>query len=47
MGGGGGGWPTAFKRQPQSLLVLDLIRTWFGLGVEGFETKGLGTGLDN
>ena len=31
----------------QSLLVLDLIGTWLGLGIMGFGTKGLGTGLDN
>ena len=31
----------------QSLLVLDLIGTWFGLDLEGFGTKGLGIGLDN
>ena len=46
-GGGGSGWPTAFYCQPQSPLVLDLIRTWFGLGLGGFGTNGLGTGLDN
>ena len=28
-------------------LVLDLIGTWLGLGLGGFGTKGLGTGLDN
>ena len=28
-------------------MVLDLIRTWLGLGLGGFGTKGLGTGLDN
>ena len=27
--------------------VLDLIGTWLGLGLAGFGTKGLGTGLDN
>ena len=37
-----GGWPGAFYCQPQSLLVLDLIGTWLGLGL-----GGLGTGLDN
>ena len=26
---------------------LDLIGTWLGLGLGGFGTKGLGTGLDN
>ena len=30
-----------------SFLVLDLIGTWLGLGLGGFGTKGLGTGLDN
>ena len=33
--------------QPQSLLVLDLIGTWLGLGQGGLGTKGLGTGFDN
>ena len=28
-------------------LILDLIRTWLGLGLGGLWTKGLGTGLDN
>ena len=28
-------------------MVLDLIGTWLGLGLGGFGTKGLGTGLDN
>ena len=27
--------------------VLELIGTWFGLGLVGFGTKGSGTGLDN
>ena len=27
--------------------VLELNGTWFGLGLEGFGTKGFGTGLDN
>ena len=27
-------------------MVLDLIGTWLGLGLGGFGTKGLGTGLD-
>ena len=34
----------------QSLLVLDLIGTWFGFGLGVFGTglgQGLGTGLDN
>ena len=30
-----------------SLFVLDLIGTRLGLGLGGFGTKGLGTGLDN
>ena len=38
MGGGG---------LQHYLLVLDLIGTWLGLGLWGFGTKGLGTGLDN
>ena len=42
-----GGWPEAFSCKPQSLLVLDLIGTWLGLGPGGLGTKGLGTGLDN
>ena len=42
-----GGWPTAFTCHPHSPLVLDLIGTWLGLGLGGFGTKGLGTGLDN
>ena len=28
-------------------MVLDLIGTWLRLGLGGFGTKGLGTGLDN
>ena len=28
-------------------MVLDFIGTWLGLGLGGFGTKGLGTGLDN
>ena len=28
-------------------MVLDLIGTWLGLGLGGFGTKVLGTGLDN
>ena len=28
-------------------MVLDLIGTWLELGLGGFGTKGLGTGLDN
>ena len=28
-------------------MVLDLIGTWLGLGIGGFGTKGLGSGLDN
>ena len=43
----GGGWPTAFKCQPQSLLVLDLIETWLELGLGGFGTRGWGLELDN
>ena len=33
-----------FSVKPQSLLILDLIGTWLGLGLGGFGTKGLGTG---
>ena len=43
----GGWWPIRFSCQPQSLLVLDFIGTWLGLGLGGFGTKDLGTGLDN
>ena len=35
------GWPVAFQCQLQSLLVLDLIGTWLGLGLRVFGTKGL------
>ena len=45
-GVGGGGGLEQFSG-PQSLLVLDLIWTWLGLGQGGFGTKCLGTGLDN
>ena len=50
--GGGGGLqdfivsPSPKPHIQQSLLVLDLIGTWLGLGLGGFGTKGLGTGLD-
>mgnify|MGYP006903914773 CR=1 FL=1 len=49
VGGGWwvGVWPGAIYCQPQSLLVIDLIGTWLGLGQGGFWTKGLGMGLDN
>ena len=36
-----------FSVSPLAPLVLDLIGTWMGLGLGGFGTKGLGTGLDN
>ena len=36
-----------FSVSPLAPLVLDLIGTWLGLGLGGFGTKGLGTGLDN
>ena len=40
-GVGGGGGLEQFSG-PQSLLVLDLIWTWLGLGQGGFGTRGLG-----
>ena len=40
------GWPSRLYGGVV-VLVLDLIGTWFGLGLGGLGTKSLGTGLDN
>ena len=36
-----------FSVSPQAPWVFELIGTWFGLGLGGLGTKGLGPGLDN
>ena len=46
----GGGGLQHFSVSPSPLVtywVLKLIGSWLGLGLGGFGTKGLGTGLDN